>query len=371
MIKIGITGQNGFIGKHLFNTIGLNPNKYKRVYFEKSFFDNKNKLDEFVSSCDVLIHLAGLNRHADDKIIFNINIELAEKLISSLNRTNSDVHLIFSSSTQENNDNSYGKSKKVIREMFMKWAINSGAKFTGLIIPNVFGPFGNPNYNSVISTFCYQLTHNIQTKINIDNDLKLIYVSELVEKILESINLDSNECLNINHTYQIKVSEILSLLNTFKINYFDKGIVPFFNNEFELNLFNTFRSYINLTKYYPVNFTKNIDSRGSFVEIIRLNNGGQVSFSTTEPGIIRGNHYHTRKIERFAVIKGKALIQLRQIGTPKKFEFYLDGENPSYIDMPIWFTHNIKNIGNEELFTIFWINEFYNPEDTDTFLETV
>ena len=371
MIKIGITGQNGFIGKNLYNTIGLNPKKYKRVFFEKSFFDNESKLDEFILSCDVVIHLAGINRHYNDKFIFKKNIELAEKLISSLNRTNSNVHLIFSSSTQEFNDNSYGKSKKIAREMFSEWSKSSGCKFTGLIIPNVFGPFGNPNYNSVVSTFCHQLTHNIQTKLNVDNHLFLIYVFELVEKILDSITLDSNYCLKINHTHQIKVSELLLLLNNFKEKYFDNGIIPIFNNKFELDLFNTFRSYIDLSKYYPVIFDNNKDSRGSFVEIIRLNTGGQVSFSTTLPGITRGNHFHTRKIERFAVIKGKALIQLRQIGTTKKIEFYLDGENSSYIDMPIWFTHNIKNIGNEELFTIFWINEFYNPRDTDTFMETV
>ncbi|HZW71599.1 MAG TPA: epimerase, partial [Hanamia sp.] len=116
---------------------------------------------------------------------------------------------------------------------------------------------------------------------------------------------------------------------------------------------------------------QNIDPRGAFVEVIRLNVGGQVSFSTTVPGITRGNHFHTRKIERFAVIKGKALIQLRQIGTDKVLNFHLDGNEPAYVDMPVWFTHNIRNTGEEELYTIFWINEFYDPKDPDTFFEDV
>jgi UDP-2-acetamido-2,6-beta-L-arabino-hexul-4-ose reductase len=128
---------------------------------------------------------------------------------------------------------------------------------------------------------------------------------------------------------------------------------------------------MDIANHFPVSFVKHIDTRGSFVEIIRLCIGGQVSFSTTFPGITRGNHYHTRKIERFAVIKGKALIQLRKVGTVEVIDFYLDGDAPSYVDIPIWYTHNIKNIGEEELYTMFWINEFYDPNDPDTYFENV
>jgi UDP-2-acetamido-2,6-beta-L-arabino-hexul-4-ose reductase len=128
---------------------------------------------------------------------------------------------------------------------------------------------------------------------------------------------------------------------------------------------------MDIKNHFPVSFVEHVDDRGSFVEIIRLGVGGQVSFSTTVPGITRGNHYHTRKIERFAVIKGKALIQLRRIGTDEVLDFYLDGDAPSYVDMPIWYTHNIKNIGDEVLYTNFWINEFYAPNDPDTYFENV
>ena len=129
--------------------------------------------------------------------------------------------------------------------------------------------------------------------------------------------------------------------------------------------------YIDIKNHYPVKYIKNTDQRGAFVEVIRLNVGGQVSFSTTVAGITRGNHFHTRKIERFSVIKGNALIQLRQIGTTECFDLYLNGTEPSYVDMPVWYTHNIKNIGTEDLYTIFWINEFYDANDPDTFFETV
>lgn len=372
MIKVGITGQQGFIGQHLYNTLGIFPKEFERVNFHRDFFKDINKLTDFVAQCDVVIHLAAVNRHHDPEIIYNINIELVKKLIDALEASAKKPHVLFSSSSQEERDNSYGKSKKEGRGMLKNWSEKVGATFTGIVIPNVFGPFGHPYYNSFIATFCHQLTHREQPKIDIDGQVKLIYIDELVDFFLREIrSAFSNDCLIIPHTAEFKVSEILGKLELYKTEYFDKGVIPELSNYFEINLFNTFRSYIDIASHYPVKYIKNIDSRGTFVEIIRLNAGGQISFSTTVPGITRGNHYHTRKIERFSVIKGKALIQLRKIGTKEIFEFYLDGENPSYVDMPVWYTHNIKNIGEEELYTNFWINEFYDPKDPDTYLEIV
>lgn len=371
-LKIGITGQNGFVGKHLYNTLGLFTEEFERIAFEKDFFYDSDRLDEFVSQCDVIVHLAAMNRHDDPQVIYNTNTGLVKKLVESLERTKSKAHVIFSSSSQEERDNRYGKSKKEGRELFIEWAEKAGGLFTGMIIPNVFGPFGQPFYNSVVATFCHQLTHNEKPVIQIDGDLKLIYVGELVEEILKEIrSKKSNLEFIVPYTSASKVSEILRLLEIYKEDYQMKGIIPKLESDFELNLFNTFRCYMNTENHFPVKFIEHTDPRGAFVEVIRLNVGGQVSFSTTVPGITRGNHFHTRKIERFAVIKGKALIQLRQIGTDKVLDFHLSGDKPAYVDMPIWYTHNIKNIGDEELYTIFWINEFYDPEDPDTYFENV
>jgi UDP-2-acetamido-2,6-beta-L-arabino-hexul-4-ose reductase len=372
MKKIGITGQQGFIGKHLYNTIGLFPDEFERIDFDKSYFDQPEKLDEFVGKCDVIVHLAAKNRHNDPEVIYQTNIGLVKALVASLERTKSKAHVLFSSSSQEERDNLYGRSKKEGREILTEWAEKSGGAFTGMVIPNVFGPFGHPFYNSVIATFCHQVSHNEEPKIDVDGNMKLIYVGELVKTILNEIRAGkSNPYFVISHTAESKVSAILTLLQTYKDQYQDKGIIPAINSTFELNLFNTYRCYMDIENYFPVKFTQHTDPRGAFVEVIRLNMGGQVSFSTTVPGITRGNHFHTRKIERFAVIKGKALIQLRQIGTDKTLDFYLDGNEPAYVDMPVWFTHNIKNIGEEELYTIFWINEFYDPDDADTYFEAV
>lgn len=372
MLKIGITGQQGFVGTHLYNTLGLHPEEFERIDFQRSFFENETLLDAFVSQCDVIVHLAAMNRHNDPAVIYETNVTLVTNLIASLERTASKAHIIMSSSSQEEKDNLYGKSKKEGRELLAQWANKTNATFTGMVIPNVFGPFGHPYYNSVVATFSHQIANGETPQIQVDGDLKLIYVGELVAEILGKIRDRHNEPIYlVPHTSEAKVSELLVLLQDYKASYQDKGAIPAIKNTFELNLFNTFRCYMDIANHFPVKFVEHTDPRGSFVEVIRLGVGGQVSFSTTVPGITRGNHYHTRKIERFAVIKGKALIQLRRIGTDEVLNFYLDGNEPSYVDMPIWYTHNIKNIGDEVLYTNFWINEFYDPNDPDTYFENV
>ena len=372
MLRIGITGQAGFVGKHLFNTLGLYSTEFERICFDKAWFDSEQLLDRFVEQCDVIVHLAGMNRHNDPQVIYETNIALSKKLAASLVRCNSRAHILFSSSTQEERDNLYGQSKMAGRKILAEWAAGHGGRFTGLVIPNVFGPFGHPYYNSVIATFCHQLSHNETPRIDVDGDLKLIYVGELVAVMLDCIRTGKvADSLPVAPTKEAKVSEILQLLQGYRDQYQVNGVIPPLGNNFEQNLFNTYRCYMDIKNHFPVHFKKHTDPRGDFVEVIRINTGGQVSFSTTVPGITRGNHFHTRKIERFAVIRGKALIQLRQVGTDEVIDFHLSGDAPAFVDMPVWYTHNIKNTGDEELLTIFWINEFFNPADPDTYMETV
>jgi UDP-2-acetamido-2,6-beta-L-arabino-hexul-4-ose reductase len=369
MIKIGITGQAGFVGTHLYNYLGLQAN-VERIDFADSFFSDTTALENFVDKCDAIVHLAAMNRHPDPQVIYDTNIDLVNKLIAACKKKKVTPHILFSSSTQEKADNLYGKSKLVGRKMLEKWAKKSGGKVSGLVVPNVFGPFGRPFYNSFIATFCHQLTHGLMPVINVDSKVNLIYVNELIEVIYQTILNKTTGKITIKHTKSINVSEILTLLNGFKTDYFDNGIFPSLEQDFEKALFNTFRCYIPYD-HYPFHLKKNTDNRGTFVEIARANTSGQFSFSTTHPNITRGNHFHTRKAERFAVIQGKALIQLRKIDSDEVIDYYLDGEKPSFVDMPIWYTHNIKNIGEEDLITLFWINEPYNPSDPDTYFVNV
>ena len=371
MLRIGITGQGGFIGSYLFNYLGLQKG-VERIPFENIFFQNKKLLQKFVKQCDVIVHLAAKNRHSDSDILYKTNVELVQRLIDAMETEAVTPHVIFSSSTQEERDNIYGRSKKEGRRLFQQWAANNQSVFNGLIIPNVFGPFGNPYYNSVIATFSHQLTHNETPKIEVDGTLKLIYIHELAAEIWKIITKKQTESIcHLNPTSEAKVSEILAVLENYRLLYFENHILPEISNRFELNLFNTFRSYIDHSKFYPLVLKKNTDNRGSFIETVKTEIGGQFSFSTTHPGITRGDHFHTRKIERFIVISGKAVIELRRIGTNDLLHFELDGKNPSFVDMPVWFTHNITNVGDEDLLTLFWINEFFDPADPDTFFEKV
>lgn len=372
MINVGITGSKGFVGYHLYQTLALNKQEFSLVEFDRSYFDSQKKLDDFVSSCDVIVHLAALNRHNDHQCIYETNTSLVKRLVDSLKRTASKSHLIISSSTQEERENLYGKSKKEGRLLLSEWANQSGGRLSGLIIPNVFGPFGHPYYNSVIATFCHQISRGEIPKIEVDGDLQLIYIGDLVEEIIKLIhNNDNTHELRIPHKAEAKVSEILSLLQYYRKSYQDDGGIPVLVNDFQHKLFNTYRCYMDVASYFPKKFVQHADNRGAFVEIARQGIPGQTSFSTTLPEITRGNHFHTRKIERFAVIKGKALIRLRKIGTEEVHDFYLDGDEPAYVDMPIWYTHNIKNIGDDVLYTIFWIDEPYNAIDPDTYFEIV
>ncbi len=368
MLRVGITGQAGFVGTTLFNVLGLFPDKYKRVPFEDSYFTEDGKLNEFVNSCDVIVHLAAMNRHSDPNVIYDTNIRLVKQLIEAMEHEGVKPHVMFSSSTQETLDNMYGKSKAEGRRMLEEWASKVGASFTGLVIPNVFGEFSRPNYNTFIATFADKIIKGENPQVLVDNNVKLIHVGSLCKFIIEHFELQGVRRIEVPFDFEKKVTDILAIFFEFKRLYLEQGIIPTLKDRNEINLFNTFRSYMTPCK---VGLTKHSDDRGSFVETVKLGIGGQVSFSTTRPGITRGNHFHTRKIERFAVIKGKARIQLREIGSDEVFDFELDGNQPAFVDMPVWYTHNITNTGTDDLYTIFWINEWYNPDDGDTYFEKV
>jgi len=306
-----------------------------------------------------------------DKDIYNTNIMLAEKLVESLEQSNLNPHVIFSSSIHESKDTPYGKSKYESRLILCKWAKRNKAKFTGLIIPNVYGPFCKPFYNSVVATFCYQLTHDLEPEIHVDQSLELVYIDELLLSIY-NVKKNGQEAdeFPVKATKQIMVSELLSKLIHFKDHYINKKVIPRLEDPFDISLFNTFRSYIE-PDYFPIPYDLKTDDRGNLFEVAKFLNQGQVFFSTTKPGIERGNHYHRRKFERFSIIKGKALIKLRRIGKDEIIEHVLDGDNPSYIDIPVLYTHNLVNIRDDELLMLFWTSELFNPEDPDTIYEKV
>ena len=243
MINIGITGQNGFLGKNLSNYLNNYPNNFNIVLFENSFFLNNSSLDKWIKRCDVIFHFAAISRHNDEKFIFNTNYNLVKKLVSSSERTKSKPHIIFTSSIQEKNNTAYGKSKIQGRQLFINWSDKNKTIFSGLILPNVFGPHAKPNYSSVVATFSNNLFENKKSKIISNSKMELIYVDDLIKIFLFLIeNRVNKHNYKVNHTDVMSVSEILKKLE----NYHDiitnnKKII--FTNSFDRNLYDTFASY--------------------------------------------------------------------------------------------------------------------------------
>ena len=227
MIKVGITGQAGFMGSHLYNYLGTKED-IELVNFERCFFESKKQLQKFVTQCDVILHIAAMNRHEDEQVIYNTNVGLVQKLVNACEATNSTPKIIFSSSTQEERDNFYGQSKRFGRQHLETWAKQNGGSVTSLIIPNVFGPFGKPFYNSFIATFSHQIIEGEQPTVVNDSAINLIYINELSLAFYDEIVKQDTESIQayvVPHTSSRKVSEILGLLKTYKAQYMDNGQV--------------------------------------------------------------------------------------------------------------------------------------------------
>ena len=369
-MKIIISGHTGFLGKHLIRKLRCTKSIYKTDFLTKDDFKSNN-LTNKISTHDIIFHFAGINRDISDEEVYRKNCEINELMLSALEKIEFKGKLLFTSSIQEDSETLYGKAKKESRLNFEHQANALGYTFYGIKAPNIFGPFCKPNYNSFIATFSSMLVNNKTPKIHNDSKLSLIYIGDFIDSIIEILDSKKDIVLSTKLIYTYKVSEILIKLNMFKETYIDNGQIPNVSQHFDLCLFNTFRSYINIKDFFPVKYQEFKDSRGVFSELARTFSEGQISYSKTKKGQIRGNHFHTRKIERFSVIKGKAKIVLREILSDEVLEFILDGNQSSYLDIPIWYTHNIKNISEEDLITIFWINEHYNEDTSDTYLENV
>lgn len=368
-MRIVISGHTGFIGGHLIRNLKLHYPKYNILLLNREDFSSEN-FNNKIQKEDFIYHFAGVNRAETDKQVFSSNIEINSSLVKYLEKINFKGKLYFSSSLQEDSDSLYGKAKKKAREDFERLSKKLGFTSYSSLTPNVFGPFCKPFYNSFIATFSHQLLNNQSPKIITDNEVKLIYIDDYISLLLKLLE-GKTETKKFDYIKEIRVSEVLEKLNLFFKQYIQENKIPNLESKFDKDLFNTFRSYINYQEYFPRYFKVNTDSRGSFFELSKALSMGQSSYSTTNRGVTRGNHFHTRKIERFSVIKGKAKIQLRKYLTDEIISFELDGNSPSYVDMPIWYTHNITNIGEEELLTFFWINEPYDQNDPDTYPEIV
>lgn len=367
---IGITGSAGFIGKHLVFRVAREEG-WTPVECSRATFADPAALRKFVSECDAIVHLAGQNRGSEEEIEAS-NCGLARSLVEALRSTGRTPHVMYASSTQEEADNPYGRSKRKAGEILASWADETDAPLSTLVIPNVYGAGCRPFYNSVVATFCHQLASGETPKILQDREVEFICVSELVDCIVRFLQdpPQGQERYRVQGSARMTVSSLLEKLTGFRDSYFEKNVVPDLSDRTTQYLYATFLSYLpsNDLRHCPPLHT---DPRGSLVEVIKLAQGGQVFFSTTRPGIIRGNHYHTRKVEWFCVLKGEAVIRLRRLGMQEIREFRVSGSHPEFISIPVMHTHHIENVGDEELLTMFWCNEIFDAADADTYFEKV
>lgn len=368
MKKIGITGSGGFLGWHLRAYLFPFSKEIQVIECSQECFNSEAKLKKFVSECDVIVHLASLIRGEDDEV-YKKNVALAETLVQACEDTKSTPHIIFSSSTHIDRDTAYGKAKRDSGRMLLDWGKKVGSKVSNVIFPNIFGEYAKPNYNSAVATFCYELANNKKSEVSGDGKVSLIHAQKVSGTIYELIKKPKVGDIRVEGK-DIGIRELYQTLLDFKTSYFN-DIVPVIHNEFHVELFNTFRSYLIDTSFYPRKLTLHSDERGSLFEMIKEQTGGQTFLSSTKPGKTRGNHYHTRKLERFCVVKGKADISLRKLLTDEVKTFTVSGDTPAYIDMPTFYTHNITNTGDGDLITAFWANEIYNKEDPDTYFTEV
>lgn len=367
-MKIVITGANGLLGHHGHCYLrAMEQYRHDIVALDRALFNNDTKLEQAVANADAVIHCAGINRDRDE-VVEAGNIELAKRLVFALERTGATPHVFYANTTQRERDNAYGRGKAGAHRVFSEWSESHRTLYTELVLPHVFAEGGRPFYNSAVLTFCYQIANGEDLSINGQGMLELVHAQDIAAAIVDNLERGRGGELRIKGC-EISVAEAAGKLITMHRSY-SEGIIPDLRDRFDLQLFNTLRSFM-YPAFYPRMLKLHTDDRGSLFEAVKNRNGGQAFLSTTKPGITRGNHYHFDKVERFLVVKGQAVIRIRRLLDDHVEEFHVSGEAPAFVDMPTLHTHSITNTGDDELLTMFWSHEIFDPQQPDTYFEPV
>lgn len=363
-MTIVLTGSNGFLGWHT-RVLAESLGKQTEALALGDRFDAGSAVGA-LERATVLVHMAGVNR-GDDDAVRRGNIRFAEQLATVLDLASTKPPtVVYANSIQAGNDSPYGRGKQEAGEILRRAAEGAGSRFVDVRLPNLFGEHGVPYYNSVVATFCQLAAQGKPLEVKDDKELLLLHAQVAAEVLLGLHEPEDSLRLATSR----RVSEIASLIQEMA-NVYSKGTIPDISESFSRDLFNTYRSFL-VGDLLPIPLDRKEDARGAFFEVIRSAGGeGQSSFSTTEPGVTRGQHYHRRKIERFTVLSGTAEISMRKLFSDEIVTFPVDGKNPVAIDMPTMWSHKITNTGSDKLYTMFWINEIFDPASPDTFPEEV
>lgn len=394
-MKILITGAKGFVGKNLAEALknirdGKDRTRPELKIEEIFLYDidsTEQELDEACKAADFVFNLAGVNRPQNTEEFMQGNFGFASNLLETLKKHNNTCPIMLSSSIQATligrYDSDYGRSKKAGEELFFEYGEKTGAKVLVYRFPNLFGKWCRPNYNSAVATFCNNIANDLPIKVNDPSvELELLYIDDLTEEMLNALEGRENHCEfdGINTvitadgkycaapvTHRVTLGEIVNLLEGFKAQPETLVMPEIPENSFAKKLYSTYLSYLPKEKAC-FQLKMNIDARGSFTELLKTEKCGQFSVNISKPGITKGQHWHNTKWEFFIVVSGKGLIEQRKVGTDEVLRFEVSGDKIEAVHMLPGYTHNIINLSDtEDLVTLMWANEQFDPSHPDTF----
>lgn len=369
-MNILVTGARGFVGKNLLAE--LNNRGYNNI-FEFTKESDPALLEEYTKKCDFVFHLAGVNRPKDEAEFMEGNADFTYRLLDLLKKHKNKVPVLLTSSIQAERDNPYGKSKKAGEDLLFNYSNETGAEVYVYRLPNLFGKWSKPNYNTVVATFCHNIARGLDIQINNPEvELNLCYIDDVLEEFMRA--LEGNPTKKDNYcvvpvTHQIKLGELAELIKSFKESR-NNRYVPNMGDGLTKKLYSTYLSFLPEDEF-SYNLTMHVDERGSFTEFLRSPERGQVSINVSKPGITKGNHWHHTKNEKFLVVSGEGLIRFRHIESEEIIEYRVNGKKLQVVDIPVGYTHSIVNVGDTDLVTVMWANEPFDPENPDTYFMEV
>lgn len=371
MFSILVTGAEGFMGRNL--CVALR----RQAGCELIEFDVRHNLEElpaYAARADLVFHLAGVNRPKEEREFTEGNADLTRRLCESLEAAGRKAPLVLSSSAQAELDNPYGRSKKAAEEVVLHYHEQTGAPVYVYRFPNVFGKWSRPNYNTVVATFCHNISRGLPVQIsNRENIIRFVYIDDIVRAFLEIAARPKHDPettrYEIQPVFAIMLGELHDMILSFKDGR-EKSLVPDLSNPLTKYLYSTYVSFYDTRSLaYPVELKT--DDRGWLFELFKSPKAGQIFVSRTRPGITRGNHYHDTKIEKFCVIQGEGCIRFRGVLDERVIEYPVNDRNIQIVDIPPGYTHSIENTGPGDMITLFWANEIFDPQRPDVYFEKV
>lgn len=364
-MKILVTGAKGFVGKNLIAELN---NKGHNTIFPVSRETETSLLEQYTKECDFVFHLAGVNRPKDEKEFMEGNFGFTSELLNLLKKNNNKSPVLITSSIQAKRDNAYGISKKAGENILFEYSKENDVPVYVYRLPNIFGKWSKPNYNTVVATYCHNIARDLDIQINNPNaELILCYIDDLLEEFINALDgkpTRQNDYCFVPVSHTIKLGDLANTIRSFKESRINLTI-PNMEDPLTKKLYSTYLSFLPEDQF-SYDLKMNCDNRGSFTEMIRTPERGQVSVNISKPGITKGNHWHHTKNEKFLVVSGEGLILFRKLDSDEIIEYRVSGEKLQVVDIPTGYTHSIVNVGDADLVTVMWANESFNPEKPDT-----